>query len=194
MPPNGRRTTADTHHCRSFALANLAGHGMCREATAEIGRCGQKIDPVRVRTPSGALSTQVTDAAWERRKIKCPTYAPYCRRPSQHAFHCGRRRGGNGIAAQVSLAKSGSRNWPACVSAVFGGRTGQKPPGAADERDALAGRAGSGMAGTAPGSGRRVEPVVVIPSPGRWLSHRAGAASLANSAGGFARSCGPGSA
>jgi hypothetical protein len=140
--------------------------------------------------PVGALSTQVTDAAWERRKIKCPTYAPYCRRPSQHAFHCGRRRGGNGIAAQVSLAKSGSRNWPACVSAVFGGRTGQKPPGAADERDALAGRAGSGMAGTAPGSGRRVEPVVVIPSPGRWLSHRAGAASLANSAGGFARSCG----
>jgi hypothetical protein len=61
-------------------------------------------------------------------------------------------------------------------------------------RDALAGRAGSGMAGDRAGVQRAGGPVVVIPSPDRWLSRRAGAASLAYSAGGFARSCGPGSA
>jgi len=51
---------------------------------------------------------------------------------------------------------------------------------AADERDALAGRAGSGMARDRAevrqgGCGH----LAVIPSPDRWLSRRAGTASLA---------------
>jgi hypothetical protein len=58
FPPIRRHMTTDADKEPTFASAIGAGGGVYQQAMARVEPCRLKIDPVRVRTLSGALSTQ----------------------------------------------------------------------------------------------------------------------------------------